>query len=230
MYLLYLDESGSVNNAGFFVLAGFACFERQAYFISKHLDEVAARFHAAEPQSVELHGNWMHGGRKFWRQFPAEMRHAALADALEAINKTHPKNRVFACVVPPAINNKQSMAVAFEQLASRFDLFLKRLYHQGDTQRGLIVLDKSGYEKAIQGQASLYRQVGHRWGRITNLAEVPLFLDSQASRLIQLADLMAYAVWRSYAQQDDRYFKIFKNRLDHSDGRMHGLVELKNFE
>lgn len=56
-----------------------------------------------------------------------------------------------------------------------------------------MIFDKSTYEETIQNLATDFRTVGHQWNVIANLAEVPLFLDSKASRLIQLADLVAYA-------------------------------------
>ena len=44
MYLLYVDESGTTHdpNQQYFVLAGFCVFERQGYWISNQLDQIAA--------------------------------------------------------------------------------------------------------------------------------------------------------------------------------------------
>jgi hypothetical protein len=81
------------------------------------------------------------------------------------------------------------MEVAFEHIASRFDRMLGRLYKGGDTQRGLIVLDKSTYETSLQGLATTFRTKGHQWGQLHNLSEVPLFVDSKATRMVQFADL-----------------------------------------
>jgi hypothetical protein len=59
MYILYADESGTAKNASqqYFVLAGFCVFERQGYWISEKLDNIAAQFNPADPNSVELHGS-----------------------------------------------------------------------------------------------------------------------------------------------------------------------------
>ncbi len=45
MYLLYLDESGSVKDASqqYFVLAGVALFERQTHWLAEKLENIAAR-------------------------------------------------------------------------------------------------------------------------------------------------------------------------------------------
>lgn len=56
------------------------------------------------------------------------------------------------------------------------------------------------------------------------MAEAPLFVDSTASRLIQIADLLAWAVWRRYEHSDTRYFDLIVRRFDREGGVLHGLV------
>lgn len=228
MYLLYADESGTTQDASqqYFVLAGFCVFERQGYWISEKLDAIAARFNPADPASVELHGSPMLNGSGIWRRHPKADREQAICDALQAFMGTHPNNRVFASVVrKAAVSPQDPVEFAFEQLASRFDYYLKRLHKSGDTQRGLVVFDKSTYETTLQTLATDFRKVGHSWGVIRNLAEVPLFLDSKASRLIQLADLIAFAVFRNYERDDPRFFSIIQPGFDAEGGIVHGLYE-----
>jgi hypothetical protein len=116
------------------------------------------------------------------------------------------------------------MEYAFEQISNRFDRMLGRLHKSGDTQRGLIVLDKSSYETSLQSLAVNFRTDGHRWGQTHNLAEVPLFVDSRATRMIQYADLIAYALRRYYEKGDATYMDIIKPRFDAEGGVIHGLV------
>jgi hypothetical protein len=52
------------------------------------------------------------------------------------------------------------------------------------------------------------------WGVVTNLSEVPLFMDSKASRLVQLADLVAFSLYRYYEAQDSRFIDIIQGRFD----------------
>ena len=59
-----------------------------------------------------------------------------------------------------------------------------------------------------------FRSVGHTWGVVTNLSEVPLFLDSKASRLVQLADLVAFSLYRYHEAQDNRFIDIIQERFD----------------
>lgn len=68
-----------------------------------------------------------------------------------------------------------------------------------------------------------FRTIGHQWGVLRNLSEVPVFIDSKASRLIQLADLIAYAVFRKWEKSDDRFYSIIADRFDREGSVVHGL-------
>ena len=226
MYLLYADESGSTPdpNQAYFVLAGFCVFERQGFWIANELDKIAARFNPADPGSVELHGNPMLVGKSLWRNFPKEDRIKAIKDCLQVFMDSHPSNCLFASVIKKSVVlPKDPVEIAFEQLASRFDQYLMRLHKKGDTHRGIIIFDKSTYESSIQSLAADFRTIGHQWGLIRNFAEVPLFIDSKASRLTQLADLIAYATFRHFEKSDSSFFTLIDKRFDSEAGIVHGL-------
>jgi hypothetical protein len=230
MYLLYVDESGSASDdrQSHFVLAGLCIFERQGYWIAEKLDGIAARFDPAEPAKVELHGSPMFKGRKFWRSFCPTARCQAIKDALQVIQQSHPSNRLFASVVRKSlVSPRDVVEVAFEQVVSRFDHYLARLHKKKqNTQRGIIISDQSTYEATIQSLATDFRTVGHTWGVLRNLAEVPLFLDSRASRLVQLADLVAYALFQHFEHNDPQFFDLIQSRFDTEGGIRHGLHTL----
>jgi len=113
---------------------------------------------------------------------------------------------------------------AFECLTSRFDLFLKRLHQKHNSpQRGLMIFDKSSTEQRLQTLAREFKYSGHAWGKTKNYAEVPVFLDSRASRLIQLADLASYAIFRHHERGDSQFYNVIKNCFDTEGGVQHGL-------
>jgi hypothetical protein len=229
MHLLYSDESGTTSdpNQAHFVLAGISLFERQSFWISNELDKIVSKFEPTEINSVELHGNHMYGGKGFWRQIPKAIRIQAIKDSLSVLASSHRSNRIFACIIRRSLASpRDPVELAFEQLSSRFDHFLTRLHKNHDTQRGIIIFDKSTYETTIQNLATDFRTIGHTWGVLRNLAEVPLFIDSKASRLIQLADLVAYSFFRKYEKADDQFYSIIAPRLDNEGGLVHGLYEL----
>lgn len=229
MHLLYADESGSIADPTqkFFVLAGVCVFERATHWIEVELNKIAGRFAPNQPHDLELHGSPMRTGADGWRQHPIADRKQAMLDALsEGVAKKFPRDvRLFGVVLEKQKHSGCDIAeVAFEQLSSRFDQFLGRLYRdKDDAQRGLILFDESATENRIQTLAREFKYTGHSFGVTRNYAEVPVFLDSKASRLIQLADLVSYSLFRNYEHADDTYYKVIRQCFDSEGGVQHGL-------
>ncbi len=65
---------------------------------------------------------------------------------------------------------------------------------------------------------------------IENLAEAPLFIKSHVSRTVQLADHIAYAVFRRYNARDTTYFDIIASKFHAVDGVIHGLSHKQNVD
>lgn len=236
MFILYIDGSGAVQNPEerHFVLAGVAVFERQIFHLIQALDSLVESFGLGPADQIELHGNPMYSGRREpWRSVPRAERVAMMQQALGQLVSSSKGIRAFGVAV-----NKQAKSpddpveYAFEEMSNRFNLFLSRNYkdrggRDQDRQKGLIVMDESHYEQPLQALARDFRINGTRWGHLRNLAEVPLFVDSRASRLVQLADLVAYAMWRQYEHDDGRFLKPIIPRFDKSGGVFHGLVHFR---
>lgn len=227
MHILYVDESGKLEDPRqppYFILAGVCVFERQTHWLAKELDAIAARFNPAEPREIELHGSPMAKGKGKWQRRREDGRQA-IKDALQVLADSHPDNRLFVVAVEKDAVDGSPIEYAFTQLASRFDQYLTRLYRSGNKQRGIMLFDKFARAKneyMIQSLTAAYRDEGHQWGQLKNFAEVPAFIDSRASRLIQLADLVAYAV-NQRLRGDDRYFSVIQSRFDRHAGKLHGL-------
>lgn len=222
MYLLYLDDSGSTANTDdpYLVLGGFSVFERQIHWLTSELDKLAARYNPSDPNSVEFHASEMFSRRiPPWRGMSSEQARQAIKDVLGVLARSHESTRAFACAVHKAsYPNADSMEIAFEDLCNRFDLQLKRFYSAGEPQRGIIILDESSYETSLQRMAREFRSLGTRWGVLRNLADIPLFVKSNASRAVQLADHVAYAVRRRYAAADTSYIDIILPKFDADRG------------
>jgi hypothetical protein len=111
---------------------------------------------------------------------------------------------------------------------AKFDVMLKTLRLQKRLpNRGLVIHDRRVVaERDIQAWTAGWRLAAERIGQLRNLADVPLFADSRATRLLQVADLISYAVFRRYNPQskDARYFDTIWP-LFHSEGKVvHGCV------
>ncbi|MGH9751769.1 MAG: DUF3800 domain-containing protein [Blastocatellia bacterium] len=227
MYLLYLDDSGSVQNPNeeHLVLGGICVFEHQVQYFTQQLDSIAHRLAPNAPDSVEFHASAIFSGRQPpWKDLAKQERIGVIKEVLQVVAKSYESACVFACAVHKAsYPQSDPMEIAFEDLCSRFDKRLWRLRNEGENQRGLIVLDKSAHETALQKLAYDFRTLGTKWNVIRNIVDVPLFVDSRKSRCVQVADHIAYSVFRRYEAGDTSYLDIIHSRFD-SDGRvLHGL-------
>jgi len=227
MHLLYLDESGSGTESAHFVLAGVSFFERNTHWAEQKLNEVVKGLTTGDIHELELHGSPMHGGRGQWRKIDREPRRNAILQALTVGVGDNRDARLFGAVIKKDQCTKRDVVeFAFEELCRRFDIYLAGMHHRNDTQRGIIIFDKSSTEQRIQRLARNFKYSGHAAGKTRNYAEVPLFLDSTSSRLIQLADLVAYAMYQHYERGMSDYFNVIKHRFHRANTQNQGLCEL----
>jgi hypothetical protein len=175
--------------------------------------------------SLELHASPMRSGKNEWRKFKREERENAIVEALSVgvAQQNRHNVRLFGAVIRKSDLPADPAETAFTQLYNRFDQFLRRLHLSGNTQRGIMIFDKTSIEPRIQTLAREFKTSGHPWGHNRNYAEVPLFLDSKASRLIQLADLIAFAIFRHFEHRDSKYFDVIRHCFDEDGGVVHGL-------
>ena len=231
MYLLYLDGSGSVKSKeeNYFILAGIAVFDRQIYWLIKELDELVESFKLSDPGQIELHGSPMLQGREEpWRSIDSKDRAGLVIKVLDVLAHTYKSTRAFGVAVHKAsLYGQDPVEYAFEEICNRFDLFLTRLYRQGDSQRGLVIMDDTHYDDKLRALSRQFRSAGTRWRELKNIPEVPFFADSTASRLIQLADFVAFGMRRRYELSDGRFFDPIVSRFDRDAGVIHGLVHFK---
>ena len=228
MHLLYLDDSGSAGNPTeeYLVLGGVSVFEAQANWITRRMDELAESIDPRDPHGVEFHASEIFSRRREpWKSLTRDEARGVLKSVLGVLADAYDSARAFACVVHKAsYPNRDPMEVAFEDLCSRFDLYLQRLANSGQREWGLVVLDNSTYETTLQRMSVQFRTLGTQWRVIRHLADTPFFVDSRASRAIQLADHVAYAVFRRFHAKDAQYYDLISSKFDTDDGIVHGLA------
>ncbi len=228
MHLLYLDDAGSANNKDeeFLVLGGVSVFEAQCDFITRELDKLAESIAPSDPHAVEFHASEIFARRTApWDKMSKEEAKGIIKAVLQVLAKSFDTARAFACAIhKSSYPGEDPMALAFEDLCSRFDIYLSKFRAEGDRQRGLIILDDSVHETTLQQMARNFRTLGTKWGVIRNLADTPLFVNSKASRLVQMADHIAYAVFRRYHTSDAQFFDLIAQKFYADSGVVHGLV------
>lgn len=226
MYLLYLDDAGSPGNPEeeYFVLGGICVFEAQVEWFTRELDKLAAPF-TNNPDDIEFHASTIFSRREApWKGLTIDDARGLMKSVLKVAASSYDSTALFACAIhKDSFSESDPVGLAFEDLCQRFDYFLNRQRQAGDQQRGLIVLDRTTRETSLQRLSREFRRAGTRWGSLRNIADTPFFVDSRASRLVQLADHVAYSVFRRYNTGDAQYMDLIAARFDQADGVYHGL-------
>ena len=122
----------------------------------------------------------------------------------ECVDKSH---------FDPARSQRSISEQAFEQVVSRFERFLRNVggpASQGN--HGLLVHDNN--ETVARRHTHMMRSfhaTGTLWTSVDHIIETPMFVDSKLTRMVQIADLYAYAL-RRYLEngETDLFEPIFK--------------------
>jgi hypothetical protein len=235
MYLLYIDESGTPKGTGpgssnHFVLSGVALHEEDCFPLARALDAMVARSQRRQPD-LEIHATDLWAGRHDWARVPRTERHALLDQLLELmgtwVSPGGRSPRYFAAAVhKESHKGKDILQLAHEELFARFDSCLNRFHLAGDSHRSLVISDESSYERLVQTLVPKWKQQGSRIGKLNSLVEVPLYVDSRSSRLVQAADLVAWATWQYYEHNGAQFLQPINARFDCDGGVQHGLAHL----
>jgi hypothetical protein len=111
---------------------------------------------------------------------------------------------------------------AFEQLVTRFQTFLASV--MGSSGFGMLVHDQN--QTASRNLTALMRAFhkdGTAYAQIPNVIETPLFVDSSLTSMVQVADLVAYAVRRFVEKSEADLFDRVYPCFDRRNGVMVGL-------
>ncbi len=105
---------------------------------------------------------------------------------------------------------------AFEQIVSRFEQFLQNMGRPiGETRYGLLIHDNN--QTVARRHTELMKRFhasGTLWTGIRSLIETPLFVDSQLTGMIQVADLCGYALRRYLENNETPLFDQVFQRAD----------------
>ncbi len=118
----------------------------------------------------------------------------------------------------PARAQETAGEQAFEQVISRFQQYLSIAVDGGANSGdplGMIVHDNN--ESVAKKHTQLMRKYfdsGTLWTDVNNIIETPLFVDSSLTRMIQVADLCAYALRRYLENNESALFDCVFERAD----------------
>jgi len=234
VYLCFVDESGTHGGSPVFVVGGIIIHELDAWHLQQRLDSFLFRkLHplGQDHTIYELHATELRRGTKQWKNVDKPDRHRILNGAYGALAGFSSVNHNLPWRLIGAVMERDSghqRLRAYELLIKKFDDFVSRASRGGQQQTGLIVHDRSSVEGTLQSWTNQWRVASSSLGPLRNLADVPMFADSRASRALQAADLVAYALYRYYSKprgrRDERYVRRLWSQFDVDNGRMHGLI------
>jgi hypothetical protein len=173
----------------------------------------------------------MRTGARSFRGLPRPARTQAIQEVYEVISRTHGLTLFAAIIDKSAFGAKYEKRAdvyrgAFEGLSTMFNFFLARKQRQSQrVGRGIVVFDEAtpSLSREIRRLLAEFQAGGTRWTSLGCIIETAFFFDSRSSRLMQIADFAAYAVYRWYEHEDDTYIKLIKAKFDHEGSKLHGL-------
>lgn len=246
MYLCYVDESGDPGPRGstHLVLVGIALFEGKWPSLRTDLERLVARYWTAPPFPTEIHVAEMRARKGAFRQLSRAQRTELERDLCNLANSLLSSElRVFTVIADKtwwfARNTGKTgddlYVELFEQLSSRFDLYLRRRHAEGAPSKGIIIADphKDQLSGALKAHQRSTLVGGNRWSLVYNVIETVFFLNSQESPGLQIADLFSYAVWRLVTADDRSLALALSDCFDReppssarNPGKWHGVKYL----
>lgn len=118
---------------------------------------------------------------------------------------------------------------AFEQLVSRFEQYLQIIGKDDPYCKGVIIHDNNEtVSRRLTDMMNKFHQTGTLWTTIEKIIETPLFVDSQLTSMVQIADVCAYALRRYLENAEEELFDLIYLRADRKDGKVVGVRHFTN--
>ena len=162
-----------------------------------------------------------------------EERRQAVLDVAEMVSNWGFARLFAECVdkshFDPARSPRSVSEQAFEQVVSRFERFLRNLRPRSagpgaQRSHGLLVHDNN--ETVARRHTRMMRSfhaTGTLWTSVDRIIETPMFVDSKLTRMVQIADLCAYALRRYLENGETGLFRPIFERADRIGGVAVGI-------
>jgi Protein of unknown function (DUF3800) len=231
VYLLYADESGDLRapDSNVFVVGGIAVHEDAVRPLAGEIVGTLSKYVGRDKANeTEIHGAPMRSGNREWKGLSSARRHGLAHELLKlVVNWEHKGSeseiQPFAIVIDRD-HSQSPTETSYGELLFMFDRYLRAGRREGDPHNGILIADRSRYERTLQAWVEVARTRNARPKgdprRLYALAETPFFVDSRSTRLMQMADLVAYSLYRGYNAGDWRWAKTLLPGLHPDPGRL----------
>lgn len=105
---------------------------------------------------------------------------------------------------------------AFEQIVSRYEQYLKNVINKKiQNSCGLLIHDNNPtVAKKLTILMKKFHQKGTLWTSLKHIIETPLFVNSELTGMVQIADLCSYAIRRFLENEEVDLFNLIYKRAD----------------
>ena len=199
-----------------FVIAGAAVHEGQIGRISGVLEGIQHEFFPDYNINISFHATDIKNGKKAFKDLPSNSRAEMLNKLYDVFVDFHFPNLVaFATVMSTDYvkAEDQVLDTVFGDLMTRFNTFMVRQHNTGHPTKGLSIIDQA-HEKKYRELFGQYRVGGTKYGLINNIVDITYFAGRRDTRMLQLADLLAYGVFQYYEHSKSEYFDKIKKSFD----------------
>lgn len=231
MYFFYIDESGSRDPSigtpecpkdHLYILTAVGLFERQWVPFDRNITRVKlelasqllragkGRFELAD---CEVKSNWLRNAKEraerspFLHALSDQDRESVVASYLDQLG---PRNMVIIATVIDKrylrqhVTNEILHKKAYEFLLERIQHFMRE-YHE--KHQALIVMDDTSKQlnRAVAMKHAFFQRDGNQNQKFPQIVEYPFFTASELSHGVQLADLLAYNVYRAFKREELAY-------------------------
>lgn len=135
----------------------------------------------------------------------------------ESINKIH---------FDPSRARMSADEQALEQLVSRFEQYLKIVSKSTNEKKLFGALIHDNNETVSRKHTALmkkFHKYGTFWTSIEKIIETPLFVNSELTSLVQIADLCCYALRRYFENGETDLLNRITSRFDRKNGKIVGM-------
>ena len=243
MYLFYFDESGSrdpsvgtkeVPKDHIYVLLAVGMYEGQWSGFDREISDAKRRLiryrhkDNGEPFDLvdcEVKSNWIRRPNKtsqFFSVLRPDEREKLISVYYEQFEIR--KTVVCASVIDKRylyeyMNGEQLHKKDYEFLLERIQHYMRQYQRK---HNALIVMDDTGknLNRAVASKHAWFQREGNRNMRFRKIVEYPFFVSSELSNGIQLADILAYNIYRAFKSEDMdyEYFRLMLPRIYRQEG------------
>ncbi len=220
----------SSNSSKHFVLSAIGIHEGQIFNVRSSIDKIVSDFFPPGQTSIEIHASALANGKGAFSPLFRSDRESLLKELLSSITiKSHRAVLMSSVVVKenwPREERDDIKLKAFEQIIDKVNFFLKRKHRSNEPQKGMLIVDHSSSELLERFRLYLERvqAFGSKYQLIDHVIDTVYSIESKSSRLVQIADLASWAVFRKFEFEDPSYWEILKGVFDRDEkGKRAGI-------